>query len=197
MPGSHEVHPPPTLVESVVPLLHADFATPVAAAAQVVTLPAQLVISALLVAGACLALLRRGRTGAATVWAAAWLLGDAVEVACKHALERPRLYRHGVHVAAFDSSWPSGHAVRAAIVAAALAAAWPRLRVPAALWLAAAVVLLEAAGFHTPSDLLGGLLVAALLVAGARAIERSGALRRRAARGRPAGAGTGAAPGGR
>ena len=36
----------------------------------------------------------------------------------------------------FDSSWPSGHALRCALVAGALAAAWPRLRVPLAIWLA-------------------------------------------------------------
>jgi membrane-associated phospholipid phosphatase len=179
-----------------VPLLHAGFGTPLLAAAQVVTLPAQVVLSGLVVAVACISLRRKGRIEAAVVWAAAWGLATAIEVASKAALARPALYRHGLHVVALDSSWPSGHSGRAAITAAALAAAWPRLRLPLALWVAAVAVLLETAGFHTPSDVLGGLLLAALLALGATSAERSGALRRgAAARARAARAATGAAPG--
>jgi membrane-associated phospholipid phosphatase len=83
-----------------------------------------------------------------------------------------------VHLVAFDSSWPSGHALRCALVAAALATAWPRLRIPLLIWLAAVVVLLELAGFHTPTDLVGGLLLATATAAGAVVVERSGLLRR-------------------
>jgi membrane-associated phospholipid phosphatase len=106
-----------------------------------------------------------------------WVAAVAVELAFRHALTRPALYRHGVHLVAFDTSWPSGHALRSAIVAAALAAAWPRLRIPLGVWLAAVVVLLEVAGFHTPTDIAGGLLLAATVVA----LEESGLLRRRTA----------------
>jgi membrane-associated phospholipid phosphatase len=195
MPGAHGVGSPPTLVESIVPLLHADAGTPLLAAADAVTLPGQLVVSGLVVACACGALLRRARADAAAAWAAAWVLATAIEVACKRALEREPLYRHGAHVVAFDSSWPSGHAVRAAVVAAALAAAWPRLRAPLGLWVAVVAALLEAAGFHTPTDVLGGLLLAAVLVAVASAVERSGALGGRAASARATGPGARAAPG--
>ena len=83
-----------------------------------------------------------------------------------------------MHLVAFDSSWPSGHALRCALLAAALAAAWPWLRITLALWLTAAVVLLELAGFHKPTDLAGGLLLATAAAAGAVALERSGLLRR-------------------
>jgi membrane-associated phospholipid phosphatase len=83
-----------------------------------------------------------------------------------------------VHLVAFDSSWPSGHALRCALVAAALATVWPRLRIPLLIWLAAVVVLLELAGFHTPTDLVGGLLLATATAAGAVVVERSGFLRR-------------------
>jgi len=195
MPGAHGVGPPPTLLESIVPLLHSDFGTPLLAVAETVTLPAQVALSGLLVAGACVALARRGRIEAAAAWVTAWLLATLIEVLCKGLLARPALHRHGLHVTAFDSSWPSGHTVRAAIVTAALATAWPRLRLPLALWVAAVAVLLEAAGFHTPSDVLGGLLLAALLVAGAPAAERSGVLRRGAAAARAARTRTRATPG--
>ena len=147
---------------------------------EIVTLPGQAVFSLLLVLVAARQLWRRGRVEAAVCLTAAWFVAVAVELVFRHTLTRPPLYRDGVHLVGFDSSWPSGHALRCALVAAALAAAWPRLRVPLGIWLAAVVVLLELAGLHTPTDLVGGLLLATAAVAGAVAFERSGFLRRRA-----------------
>jgi membrane-associated phospholipid phosphatase len=174
MPFAGTPQPPPTLLESLVPLYHASFHPLGAAIAQIVTLPGQALISFLVVLVAA----RRLRT---VIWPGAWLAAVAVEVVFRHALTRPALYRDGVHLVAFDTSWPSGHALRCAIVAAAVGAAWPRLRILLAAWLAAAVVLLDLAGFHTPTDIAGGLLLAAAAGAGAVAVERSGFLRRRAA----------------
>lgn len=164
----------PTLLESVVPLLHAQFHPLGATVAQVVTLPGQVVISFLLVVAAAWKL--RDAT-----WIVAWLFAVAVELVFRHALARPALYRDGMHLVAFDTSWPSGHALRSALVVAALAAAWPALRIPLAVWLVAVAVLLELAGFHTPTDVAGGLLLAAVAAAGAVELERSGLLRRWAA----------------
>ncbi len=171
MPFAGGSSAPPTLLESAVPLLHAQFHPLGAAIAQIVTLPGQVAISFLLVAAAAWKLRDWS-------WFAVWVTAVAVELVFRHALTRPALYRHGVHVVAFDTSWPSGHALRSAIAAAALAAAWPRLRVPLVVWLAAVVVLLELAGFHTPTDVAGGLLLATAAVA----VAESGLLRRRAAR---------------
>ncbi len=171
--------PPPTLAESLVPLLHASWHPAGAAVADVVTLPGQAILSFLLVLAAARKLTRDGRGDAALAWTATFLFAVAVEVVCRHFLTRPPLHRDGLHAVAFDSSWPSGHALRAALVAAALAAAWPRLRSGLALWLAAIVVLLELAGAHTPTDLLGGLLLALLAATGAVALERSDLLLRR------------------
>jgi membrane-associated phospholipid phosphatase len=178
MPFAARPSPAPTLLESIVPLLHAPFHPLGAGVTEVVTLPGQVVFSLLLVLAAARVLWRRGRVEAAACWTTAWLVGVAVELAFRHTLTREPLYRHGVHLVAFDSSWPSGHALRCALLAAALAAAWPRLRIPLALWLAAAVVLLELAGFHTPTDLAGGMLLATAAAAGAAAAQRSGLLRR-------------------
>jgi membrane-associated phospholipid phosphatase len=169
---------PPTTLESVVPLLHAPFHPFGAGATEIVTLPGQVVISFLLVAFAAWRLWTRGRVEAAVCWTAAWLVAVAVEVVFRHTLTRPPLYRHGVHLVGFDSSWPSGHALRCALVAAALATAWRRLRIPLGIWLVAAVLLLELAGFHTPTDLAGGLLLATAAAGGAVAAARSGKLRR-------------------
>lgn len=182
MPFAGPPGPPPTFLEELVPLYHAAWQTAGAAAAQVVTLPGQVLVSLALV---LLATWRLRRTG----WLAAWLAGTVVEVGIRHVLTRPPVYRHGVHVTGFDASWPSGHALRCAIVACALGAAWPRLRIVLAAWLTAAVVLLELAGFHTPTDVLGGLLLAVVVACGAFELERSGLLRRGALRRARAGAG--------
>ena len=170
----------PTTLESVIPLLHASFHPLGVGVTQIVTLPGQVVVSLLLVLLAAWQLWKRGRVEAAVCWPAAWLVGVAVELVFRHTLTRPALYRDGVHLVGFDSSWPSGHALRCALVAAALATAWPRLRIPLGIWLAAVVVLLELAGFHTPTDLAGGLLLATAAAAGAVSLDRSGLLRRRA-----------------
>ncbi len=185
MPLAGTPGPPPTLLESIVPLLHADLHPAGVAVAAILTLPGQVLVSLLLVLGAGWRLQARGRFDAAAAWLAAWLLGTSVEVLCRHVLERPPLRRDGLHVVAFDSSWPSGHALRCALVACAVAAAWPRLRGALAIWLAAAAVLLELAGFHTPTDVLGGLLLATVAAAGVVALESSGLLARRAAPRRP------------
>jgi membrane-associated phospholipid phosphatase len=168
---------PPTFLESLVPLYHPSFQPLGVAVAEIVTLPGQVVVSFLLVVTAAAALWRRGRQAAAIAWPAVWLLAVAVELAFRHTLTRPPVYRHGVHLVAFDASWPSGHALRSAIAAAALGAAWPRVRPLLAIWLATAVVLLELAGFHTPTDLAGGLLLATVAAVGAVELERSGLLR--------------------
>ena len=178
MPLAGRPSAPPTLLESVVPLLHAPFHPIGVGVAEVVTLPGQVVFSFLLVAAAARRLWTRGRVEAAVCWTAAWFAAVAVELAFRHTLTRQPLYRDGAHLVGFDSSWPSGHALRCALVAAALATAWPRLRIPLAIWLVAVVVLLELVGFHTPTDLAGGLLLATAAAAGAVALARSGFLRR-------------------
>ena len=172
---------PPTSLESLVPLLDAPFHPVGVGVAQVVTLPGQVILSFLLVVAAAWRLSKRGRSEAAICWPAAWLLAVAVEVVFRHTLTRSALYRHGVHLSGLDMSWPSGHALRCALVAAVLATAWPRLRIPLAIWLAAVAVLLELAGFHTPTDVVGGLLLATAAAAGSVALERSGLLGRRVA----------------
>lgn len=181
MPFAGRPGPPPTVLDSVVPLLHVSFHPFGHALAELVTLPGQVVLSFLLVVAAARGLWAHGYLAAALAWPIVWVLATLVELAFRETLTRPALYRHGVHLVAFDTSWPSGHTLRCSIAAAALAAAWPRLRILFALWLAAVVVLLVLAGFHTVTDVVGGLLLATVAVATAIELERSGLLRRRAA----------------
>lgn len=181
MPLAGRPQPPPTDLESLVPLLHASFHPAGVAIVQIATLPGQVVVSFLLVLLAAWRLAKGGRREAAVSLTAAWCLAVAVEVVFRHGLSRPPLYRDGVRLVAFDASWPSGHALRSSLVAFAFAAAWPRLRAPLAIWLGAAVVLLELGGFHTPTDIAGGLLLSTAAAAAAVELERSGLLGRRAA----------------
>ena len=168
MPGARFRRTTQTFTESVVPLLHASWHPLLHGIANVVTVPAS-VLPTLLIAGAgWLVLWRRGRGRAAVVWAAAWVAGTAIEVVTKAALTRPALFSHGLHLVGFDASYPSGHTVRIVLVAATIAVVWPAARVWVAGWAVCAVVLTEAAGFHTPSDVAGGLVLAALLVELAR-----------------------------
>jgi len=154
----------PSLLEAAVPLLDAHWRTTLDVVANIVTLPAQALVSSALAGLCCLALWRRGRRQAALAWACAWIAGNAVEALCKSTLTRPLLQAHGRALVGFQSSWPSGHTLRSVLLVAIVATVWPSALRWAAAWAAATLVLLELAGFHVPSDILGGLLLASLLI---------------------------------
>jgi membrane-associated phospholipid phosphatase len=144
------------LLEGLVPLLHSNWSSTYAIAANIVTLPASFLVS-LAIAFAC-----------SRALAAALITAVAVEVLCKEVLTRPALYDGSFHITAFDSSFPSGHALRTVIVAAAVGWRWPRTRLVAIAWATASLVLIQLAGWHTPTDIAGGVLLAALALLGAR-----------------------------
>lgn len=162
---------PPSFLESLVPLFHATWQPAGVAMTQIVTLPGQVLIALAIVAVGAWKL-------RAPVWVAVLLAATIVEVTIRYVLTRPALYRDGVHLRAFDSSWPSGHALRCVIVAVVIASAWPRARAAVVTWLVASVVLLEIAGFHTPTDVAGGLLLALLACGAAAGAARARALRK-------------------
>ena len=131
------------------------------------TFPASVLVSAVVVALCCAVLERRGQRRTAGAWVVAWLVANAIEVAGKGLLHRPALSAavNGVrvHLASFDTSFPSGHTARGLVVAFVLTAVWPRFAWPAWLWAAGTCIALVVSGAHTPSDVVGGAL-AALLV---------------------------------
>jgi membrane-associated phospholipid phosphatase len=165
MPGLGTANAAPSKTEAVVPLLHASWDTPLAVAGNVVTLPAQVLIASAIAAACWLVLVRRGRTHAALAWAVAWIAANSVEVLCKSVLARPLLHHDGAPLWAFQSSWPSGHTLRSVLIAATVAAVWPTAARWVAAWAAATLVLLEVDGFHVPTDIAGGVVLA-LLAAG-------------------------------
>jgi len=164
MPGGSFRNNKTNIADGLVPLLHSGWGSAYSVAVNLVTLPASFLI-ALVIVAAC-----------SRVLGAALVVAVGVEVICKELLTRPALFHGSLHIAAFDSSFPSGHALRTVIVAAAVTWRWPRLRVAAIAWAIASVVLLLLAGWHTPTDLAGGVLLASLALLGARS---AGALRGR------------------
>jgi membrane-associated phospholipid phosphatase len=127
------------------------------------TYPASALVSGLVLVACCVVLERRGSRGAAIAWAVAWVLANALEVVGKTTLQRPVLTvaagagRGALH--AFDSSFPSGHAMRAVLTAALVATVWRRAALPAVVWAAVVLPALVVLGAHTPSDVIGGALV--------------------------------------
>ncbi len=146
--------------------------------------PASAPLSAAIVVLACLTLRRRGRRRAALLWGLAFVAGTAIEILVKELLERPELYvvvdGRREHVAGFDHALPSGHTIRSFLVAAVLLAVWPRLGRVAAAWAATVAPILVFAGWHTPTDVAAGLLLAAALALLAHDLERAGVDHRRA-----------------
>jgi membrane-associated phospholipid phosphatase len=161
-----------TLTEAVVPLLHSSWSPALDVVGNVVTLPAQVVVSSVLAAVCCLLLWRRDRRRAAISWGVAWIVGNAVEVLTKSTLDRPLLHAGDVALTGLRSSYPSGHTLRAVLLAAIVTALWPAARRWVFLWAAATLALLELDGFHVPSDIAGGLLLAVLLILFARDASR-------------------------
>ncbi len=146
-------------------------------AATVVTLPAYILVSSVLFAFGLRVLWCRGSAVEAALWAAVFVGANAAEVVSKALLTRPALRADGAHLVAFDSSYPSGHALRTCLVAALVVRLWPRAWAPVALWTAASLALLVAAGVHTVTDVIGGMLLAAfgvaLVPAGRTRIDRA------------------------
>jgi membrane-associated phospholipid phosphatase len=141
--------------------------------ADAVMLPAGAILSSALFV--LVALARRSAPAATVCWLAAYAAGNAIELLGKTLLRRPALVTPpewgSAHVWKFDSSFPSGHTIRALLLASLVAASSRRLRPLAAAWAAAVTVLLVAAGTHTPSDVLGGVLVCVALVSLCREVE--------------------------
>ncbi len=175
--GGHE----PTVVSSAFPIFHPHQHrghVALAAVTYAVVWIASAVPSAVIVAACLLVLRRRGRERLALALATAFVAANVVEVIGKHSIERSPLYLHRagrppVHVAVFDTSFPSGHATRGVLLALIVAVVLPKLRWYGAAWVAVSAVLLVVGAWHTPTDVAGGLLLGLAAGLGALAAERA------------------------
>ena len=135
---------------------------------QLWTYPCSVLLSSIIVAAGVYLASRRGGRRIAVALAAAWVIGNVVEVVGKGVIRRPALWAHlhglRIHVSAFDSSFPSGHMIRGTIVLAMLTLLWPGATRRALAWFALVGPCLVVSAAHTPSDVLGGLIVGVLVV---------------------------------
>ncbi len=133
--------------------------------------PAGPMIAAIVIAGAAICLLTQRRTRAAAAWPAALGMALVVEVVCKLVVGQHNSgIWHGFGLT-FDSSFPSGHMLRAILVTGAVAAVIPALRVALGLWCVAVAVCLLINGWHLPTDIAGGVLAGMALYYGAQALS--------------------------
>ncbi len=118
-------------------------------------------------AAALLAMWRRSATVHPLAWAATFLFGQLVEMALKwHVGQIPFNEPERVlGVWMLAGSYPSGHAMRAVLLAGVASAVAPRWRW---LWIAYAAGMsawVLVSGMHLSTDTLGGVLLGAMLVA--------------------------------
>ena len=139
--------------------------------------PASFLVSAAIVLAAAAALARRGRGVIGFALVVAWVAANAFELAGKVLVTKPVLQQtswgwHGL-LPGFNHSLPSGHAMRAFVVAAAVSALWRGGRV-AFLWALAVPFALVAVGDHTITDVIAGTAAGLALAAAVHAARGGG-----------------------
>jgi membrane-associated phospholipid phosphatase len=128
---------------------------------------AGIAVSVLLTAPAVRRLVRSGRSQAAALWVSALTAGFAVELAGKAlvAQQQPdgRVICRGLGAGGFDASFPSGHALRAVLLAGVAGAIWPHLRMRFVAAALAVCLALQLNGVHALSDIVAGAAAGAAL----------------------------------
>jgi membrane-associated phospholipid phosphatase len=137
--------------------------------AEAIVSPGAPAFSAAIIGAAALLLWFAGRWREALAWPLAYAAAIAVEVVCKVLIQQ---HRSGVWQGfglTFDSSFPSGHMLRAILVAGAVGALAPRLRPLLGLWCIVVAACMLVTGFHLPTDIAGGFLAGMALLTAAEA----------------------------
>ena len=134
------------------------------------TYPASPFVSGVVIVVCAYAVLRRGDRQAAVSICALWIVANVCELIGKLVISRPAV---GVH--RFQHSYPSGHTLRACIIAAVVTWTWRRTGPAVVGWALVVPVALVLLGDHTATDVVGGLLLACCLISvwGVRPAEPS------------------------
>jgi membrane-associated phospholipid phosphatase len=137
------------------------------------TYPASVGASAAIVLLVVVLLWARGRRRSSVVIFDLWIAANLIELVGKHLVTRAPIHQiswghHGT-LPALNNSLPSGHVIRALIVAAALAALGRAGRI-AYLWALTVPVAVVVIGDHTPTDAAAGLAAGIALVAAYQAV---------------------------
>jgi membrane-associated phospholipid phosphatase len=146
------------------------------------TYPCSVLVSGLVVLTAAIVFRPRLGSVAALAPAAAWVVGNAIEVLLKHTIVKPAVFGSAgavrIHVSTFDTSYASGHMMRGLIVAWTLTLLWRRASPWVWIWAALIGPVLVLVSAHTPSDVVGGALVGVLVIVPANAVVRQAHLER-------------------
>jgi membrane-associated phospholipid phosphatase len=124
------------------------------------TYPASPFVSGLVIVACAYAAARHGNRRAALGILLLWIVANVLELIGKLVIARPAI---GVH--RFQHSYPSGHTLRACVIAAVVTWTWRRAGPAVTAWALAVPVALVLLGDHTPTDVVGGLLLSSCLIA--------------------------------
>ncbi|HYX86014.1 MAG TPA: phosphatase PAP2 family protein [Gaiellales bacterium] len=149
--------------------------------AMAVAAPASFPATVVLVTAGLLALWLRGRSRVAAVWGAALAAGFVIELVSKELVDQIRYAepQRVLDLVTLSRSFPSGHSMRALMLAGIATTLWPRVARPTIAWALATAGATVVVGMHVPSDAAGGLLAGAALwswadcYAQARATQRT------------------------
>jgi membrane-associated phospholipid phosphatase len=137
--------------------------------AEAILSPGAPIASAIIIAAASAMLWARGRRREAAAWPLAFAVAILVEIVCKLLIEQHRSEVWQGFGLTFDSSFPSGHMLRAILVTGAVSAVWPSVRPALAAWCGVVAVCMLLTGFHLPTDIVGGILAGMALATAADA----------------------------
>ncbi|MDX6593985.1 MAG: hypothetical protein QOJ13_3181 [Gaiellales bacterium] len=128
--------------------------------------PANPLIYAAVLAAVCATLVHRGRAREAMLWVAVTATGVVIEVLGKLSIDtRFNDPDHVFDLFTLQNAFPSGHAMRSVLLVGLAAAVLPATRRLAAAWAAVACIAILIGGIHVASEVVGGILVAAMLLA--------------------------------
>jgi membrane-associated phospholipid phosphatase len=172
MPGPRPSPSKASSLQSAFPIYNPDTEhgrQAVAALTYAIVWIASAVPATILVLVAVYLLWRRGQQALAAALAISYLAANILAIILKHSISRPTLINHAATgdppIRPFSDSLPSGHELRAVILLACLVALRPKLWPLGLAWLIALTVMLVVGGWHTPTDVAAGLLLATAALA--------------------------------
>jgi hypothetical protein len=126
---------------------------------EILLLPAAPVVAAILMGVLSVLFYRRGRISSAIIWPAVLAVGFAVELLAKLVVSQDHSNAWGLLGLSLDSSYPSGHMLRAILLIFAATSLWPRFSSLVIVVFCGVGFMLLVNGWHTPTDIVGGMLI--------------------------------------
>ena len=127
---------------------------------EILLFPAAPLVAAILMGGLSVLFYRRGRVSSAIAWPAVLAVGFVVELLAKLVVSQDHNNAWSLMGGlSLDSSYPSGHMLRAILLVFAATSLWPRFSSLVVVVFCGVGFMLLVNGWHTPTDILGGMLI--------------------------------------